>query len=210
MSLLVFTAVAAAAVGYVLTPGVLASSEEVEAARLHRAILAFIAEHNPKAPMKAFRDYPGVLLAEAAETGIDHCIPLAQAYVESEFRPDAVGDAGEIGLYQMLPSTATFFEKALGAIRRPVFARGKRDLGDLADPIVSTKFAMAYLRDIMTRKPTLRDALTEYNGGPNGRKLDYYRQVMTTYVELLERSELGCRYQPTPRPLPVMALVGGA
>ena len=80
--------------------------------------------------------------------------------------------------------------------------------GDLADPIVSTRFAMAYLRDIMTRRPTLREALTEYNGGPGGRHLQYYRAVMGAYVEILERPELQCRYRPTPKqPPPSLGLL---
>ena len=209
MSAAVVTAVLLAALGYVLAPQVLAVADEADAARLHRAILQFVAHQNPQAPIEAFLEYPETLLAEAGETGIDHCIGLAQAQVESKFRHDAVGTAGEIGLYQMLPSTAAFFEKEVGKFRRPVLARGKRDLGDLADPVVSTRFAMAYLRDIMTRKPGLQEALTEYNGGPAGRSPDYYRTVMTAYVELLDREELACRYQPSRRRAPAMAMLPG-
>ena len=72
---------------------------------------------------------------------------------------------------------------------------------------MSTKFAMAYLRDIMTRKPNIKEALTEYNGGPAGRHPAYYRMVMGTYVEILERTDLKCRYQPAPKRPPVMALL---
>jgi len=61
--------------------------------------------------------------------------------------------------------------------------------------VISTRFAMAYLRDILVRKPAMRDALTEYNGGPRGRQPHYYRTVMANYVEILERPELGCRFR---------------
>ena len=128
------------------------------------------AERNPQAPIRAFQKFPEILLAESRRTHIDHCLALAQAEVESEFRHDAVGSAGEIGLFQILPTTAAIFEPKLGTFRRPVTGKPQRDLGDLADPNVSTKFAMAYLRDILTRKPTMKDALTEYNGGPAGRQ----------------------------------------
>src|SRR5437867_1947702 len=84
---------------------------------------------------------------------------------------------------------------------------GQRDLGDLADPRVSARFALAYLRDIMGRKPNIKDALTEYNGGPAGRHPHYYRMVMGAYVEILERSELRCRLQPAPKRLPVLAFL---
>jgi soluble lytic murein transglycosylase-like protein len=85
--------------------------------------------------------------------------------------------------------------------------KSKRDLGDLADPVLSTRFAMAYLRDIMTRKPTIREALTEYNGGPNGRHPHYYRAVMGAYVEVLERPALRCRFREAPKQPPLMTLL---
>jgi hypothetical protein len=184
--------------GFVVRPTqradiVIVSTPQPEVEALHRSILAYVAERNPSASMRAFREYPAAVLEEAARTDIDHCLALAQAQVESDFRPHAVGAAGEIGLYQIMPSTAALFEPALGKLRKPVFRRYEYDLGDLADPLISTRFAMAYLRDILARKPTLRGALTEYNGGPRGRQPHYYRLVMATYVEILERVELGCQ-----------------
>ena len=59
----------------------------------------------------------------------------------------------------------------------------------------------------MNRKPNIRDALTEYNGGPAGRHPHYYRMVMGAYVEVLERTDLRCRFQPAPKRLPVLALL---
>jgi soluble lytic murein transglycosylase-like protein len=183
-----------------VTRHVLAVAERAEGERLNRLILEYVAEKNPQAPIKAFQRYPDVLRAEAQRANIDHCLALVQAEVESEFRHDAVGSAGEVGLYQILPSTAAMLEPLVGPFRRPVITKMSRDLGDLGDPIVSTRFAMAYLRDIMTRKPALREALTEYNGGPSGRHLNYYRMVMGAYVEILERPELQCRYRALPKP----------
>jgi soluble lytic murein transglycosylase-like protein len=192
--------------GVILTRQVIAVAGEADAERLNRAILEYIAEKNPRAPIKAFQKLPEVLLAETERTNIDHCLALAQAEVESEFQHDAVGRAGEVGLFQILPSTAALFESTVGPFRRPVL-KGQRDLGDLADTRVSTRFAMAYLRDILTRKPNIKDALTEYNGGPAGRHPHYYRMVMGAYVEVLERTELRCRFQPAPKRLPVLALL---
>ena len=199
-------ALAVAVGGLILTRQVIAVAGEADAERLSRAILEYIAEKNPRAPIRAFQKFPEVLIAEAQRANIDHCLVLAQAEVESEFRHDAVGRAGEIGLFQMLPSTATLFESTVGPFRRPVL-KGQRDLGDLADPRVSARFALAYLRDIMSRKPSIKDALTEYNGGPAGRHPYYYRMVMGAYVEVLERSELRCRLQPAPKRLPVLAFL---
>ena len=193
--------------GLVLARQVVAVTEEADTNRLNRAILAYVGERNPQAPIKAFQQFPPVLVHESQRTGIDHCLALAQAEVESQLRHDIVGNAGEIGLFQVLPSTAALFESQLGAFKRPVITRAQRELGDLADPVVSTKFAMAYLRDIRIRKPNIKDALTEYNGGPAGRHPHYYRMVMGTYVEVLERPELKCRFRATPKEAPVLALV---
>src|SRR5438046_9913057 len=106
--------------GLILTRQVIAVAGEADAERLSRAILEYIAEKNPRAPIKAFQKFPEVLTAEAQRANIDHCLVLAQAEVESEFRPDAVGRAGEIGLSQLLLSTAPLFHATGAAFRRPV------------------------------------------------------------------------------------------
>lgn len=187
--------IAVALSGLVLARDITAVAGEAETERLQGAVLAYVVEKNPEAPLTRFQQFPAILLAEAGRSNIDHCLALAQAQVESQFRPDAVGTSGEIGLFQVLPSTAAAFEPVVGPFRRPAWARGRRDLGDLADPVVSTRFAMAYLRDIMQRRSSLRDVLTEYNAGPRGRTGRYYAAVMATYVELLERPELGCGHR---------------
>jgi soluble lytic murein transglycosylase-like protein len=204
--------IAVAVGGLVLTRHVIAVAGEADADRLNRSILDYIAQKNPQAPIRAFQRFPETLVAEAQKSSLDHCLVLAQAEVESEFRHDAVGSAGEIGLFQILPSTAAIMEPVVGPFKRPAVAKAvkttsSRELGDLADPVVSTKFALAYLRDIMTRKPSVRDALTEYNGGPAGRHPHYYRMVMGTYVEILERSELRCRFREAPKAVPSVTLL---
>src|SRR5260370_36397523 len=164
-ALAILTVIVAAGVsGSFLTRQVIAVAGEADAERLNRAILSYIAEKNPRAPIKACQPFPEILVAEARRANVDHCLILAQAEVESEFRHDAVGRAGEVGLFQMLPPTAALFEPSLGKFKRPAL-RDQRDLGDLANPAVSTRFAMAYLRDILARKPNIKDALLEYNGG---------------------------------------------
>jgi soluble lytic murein transglycosylase-like protein len=204
-------AVAVAFGGLVLTRHVIAMAGEADAERLNRSILEYVAQKNPQAPISAFRHFPETLLREAQRTNIDHCLALAQAEVESEFKHDAVGAAGEIGIFQMKPSTAAILEPVAGPFKRPSAnpAKGGRDLGDLADPVVSTHFAMTYLRDIMTRKPSIRDALTEYNGGPAGRHPHYYRMVMGAYVEVLERQELRCRFREMPKQAQLITLLAG-
>jgi soluble lytic murein transglycosylase-like protein len=197
--------------GLILTRHVIAVAGEADTERLNRSILEYVAQKNPQAPISAFRRFPETLLKEAQRSSLDHCLVLAQAEVESEFKQDAVGAAGEIGLFQMKPSTAAIMEPIAGPFKRPVAAVEKRyrELGDLADPLVNTRFAMAYLRDIMSRKPNIRDALTEYNGGPAGRHPHYYRMVMGAYVEVLERQELRCRFREAPKQVQLITLLSG-
>ena len=193
--------------GLVLTRHVVAVAAEADLNRLNQAILAYVAEKNPQAPIRAFQQFAPVLVQESNRAGLDHCLTLAQAEVESQLRHDVVGNAGEIGIFQVLPSTAALFEAQVGPFKRPVINKWQRDLGDLAEPVISTRFALAYLRDIRTRKANIKDALTEYNGGPAGRHPHYYRMVMGTYVEVLERSELRCRFRAAPKDAPVLPLV---
>lgn len=209
LTLLAF-GVAVALSGLALTKQVIAVAGEADAERLNRTILEYVAQRNPQAPISAFRNFPETLIAEAQRSNLDHCLALAQADVESEFKHDAVGAAGEIGLFQILPATAALFEFSVGPFRRPAIGKSKQDLGDLADPTVSTRFAMAYLRDIMARKPTIKDALTEYNGGPRGRHPHYYRMVMGAYVEILERADLRCRFREAPKQTPLLTLLSRA
>jgi soluble lytic murein transglycosylase-like protein len=197
--------------GLSLTRHMIAVAGEADAERLNRSILEYVAQKNPQAPISAFRRFPETLLREAQLTNIDHCLALAQAEVESEFKHDAVGAAGEIGLYQIKPSTAAILEPVAGPFKRPAaaYTKGAKDqLGDLADPVISTHFAMTYLRDIMTRRPNIREALTEYNGGPAGRHPHYYRMVMGAYVEVLERQDLRCRFREMPKELKLITLLG--
>ena len=205
-------AVAVAFGGLSLTRHMIAVAGEADTERLNRSILEYVAQKNPQAPISAFRRFPETLLREAQLSNLDHCLVLAQAEVESEFKHDAVGGAGEIGLFQIKPSTAAILEPAAGPFKRPsptyTQKGASKELGDLADPVVSTHFAMTYLRDIMTRRQNIREALTEYNGGPQGRHPHYYRMVMGAYVEVLERQELRCRFREMPKELKLITLLG--
>src|SRR5262245_47519565 len=104
--------------GLVVTRQITAVAGEVDAERLNRASLACVADKSRQAPIRAFQGFPETLVAESQRTKIDHCLGLAVAESESEFRHDIVGAAGEIGLFQMLPTTAALFESSVGTLRR--------------------------------------------------------------------------------------------
>ncbi len=69
----------------VLTRHVVAVAGEADSGRLNRAIMAYVAEKNPQAPIKAFQGFAETVVTESERTGIDHCLAIAQAEVESQF-----------------------------------------------------------------------------------------------------------------------------
>lgn len=97
----------------------------------------------------------------AARTGIPIPVLVAQARQESEFNPNAIGKAGEIGLHQILPSTA----------KDPGFGLTGIDPATLHDPRTNINFAADYLkarggpRTDFSNPATVDAALKNYNGG---------------------------------------------
>ncbi|MBO0733427.1 MAG: transglycosylase SLT domain-containing protein [Methylocapsa sp.] len=80
----------------------------------------------------ARRSYRALIRTEAEKNGLPPDIADAVAAIESGYDPAALGAAGEIGLMQVLPSTAAM----LGF-------RG--DLAELSRPDVNIRFGVAYL-----------------------------------------------------------------
>ena len=73
--------VAVAVGGLVLTRHVVAVAGEADAVRLNRAILAYIAEKNPQAPIRAFQSFPEILVNESQRAGIDQ-VGGIEAFIE--------------------------------------------------------------------------------------------------------------------------------
>ncbi|MFD1702423.1 lytic transglycosylase domain-containing protein [Methylopila henanensis] len=90
----------------------------------------------PKAPETAGDEavIRGLIRVAAAENGVPAELAEAVAEVESGFNPQAVGGVGEIGLMQVLPSTA----RMLG-FRAP--------LNELFDPATNVRYGVRYLGD---------------------------------------------------------------
>lgn len=106
-------------------------------------------------------EYLPIYAAASKRTGIPVDVLVAQAKQESDFNPDAVGGAGEIGLHQIKPSTAA----------NPGYGLAGIDPATLKDPRVNINFAADYLRaragtNINFADPAAIDAaLRSYNGG---------------------------------------------
>lgn len=96
----------------------------------------------------------------SARTGIPVDVLIAQARQESGFNPNATGSAGEIGLFQIKPSTA----------QAPGFGLDPVDPGTLRDPRSNILFGAQYLKARMgsgdPADPAVqRRGLAAYNGG---------------------------------------------
>jgi len=94
------------------------------------------------------------------ETGIPVDLLIAQARQESSFNPNARGAAGEIGLFQIKPSTA----------QSPGFGMTGVDPGTLSDPRSNILFGARYLKARMgggdpNNPADQARALAAYNGG---------------------------------------------
>lgn len=158
------------------------SAAAVERANREARILAWILERNPAAGIEEFVAFPAVLLDESARAGIDYRLILAMADKESGLNPRAVGRRGEVGLLQLLPSTATLVAKRLGV------------LGSLGDPKVNVRYGIEYLKWQVERFGMTPDALRAYNRHPDrAREVwsqdRYAEDVALRYLTLVHRLE---------------------
>jgi len=139
-----------------------AQAEQQDASTREARILSFIVERNPQATIKDFNSFPQVLLAESQSAGIDFRIIMAIIDKESQFNPRAIGKSGEVGLMQVMPSTAATIAKDLGLKWLPP---SHNDLGTLGDPRLNIRIGISYLRDQMDKFGATPTALRAYNRG---------------------------------------------
>jgi soluble lytic murein transglycosylase len=100
------------------------------------------------------------ILTEANRYHIDPLFLLAQMDHESQFNPHVVGSHGEIGLFQIKPSTARVVCAKLGI----AFANGQV----LHNPILNLRISVAYLMVLRSQFKQYNTAFVDaYNLGPN-------------------------------------------
>lgn len=108
------------------------------------------------------RLYDAEIRAAAAKHGIDSRLVRAVVYEESRFRADAVGNAGEIGLMQVMPNLAARDWARANHTPTP-------DRAVLFSPRLNLEIGCWYLADGMRRFAGYREgtelALARYNAG---------------------------------------------
>ena len=104
-------------------------------------------------PCSAFPRFCELIKQEAERTGLDPALVDAVIKVESDYRPETIGAAGEIGLMQVLPSTA----RLLGF--------GGTDQ-ELAEPATNIRLGVTYLAKAWNlAQGDLCRALMKYRAG---------------------------------------------
>jgi hypothetical protein len=90
----------------------------------------------------------------ALRAGLDPALAFEIVRIESRFNPRAVSPVGAIGLTQLMPRTAAFYD--------PQITREQ-----LFDPDVNLRIGFVFFRELLTRyEGDLRLALLAYNRGP--------------------------------------------
>lgn len=108
---------------------------------LNQHILSQFKKKLPKAYKSKAMELTNTLIEEANKEGVDPVLIMAVISTESGFRPWVKGTSGELGLMQILPSTAAWISKKTG-----VDYRGPESLKDPKMNITVGVRYISYLR----------------------------------------------------------------
>lgn len=161
----------------------------------HARIMAHVVERNPNATIKDFSGFAPALMRISAAYGMDYRLVMALIDKESQFNPKAVGAAGEIGLMQMLPSTAILV--AQGLKRMDFIPPTKKDgkyvtLGSLGEPEYAMLLGVAFLDERIKKFGDVPTGLQAFNRGDARAREhwphdDYASSIAFKFVALVPR-----------------------
>jgi LysM repeat protein len=119
-----------------------------------------------------------VLVHQALEHGVAPKLVKAVAWEESGWHQKVVSSAGAIGVMQVMPGTARYVNRVLGA--------GHLHVHKMADNV---HLGVMYLRHMLATQPSERKALAAYNSGPGnvGAHLKNYQRPYVRIVEALKQ-----------------------
>lgn len=164
------------------------ASLEEEERQYHDFLLARLESRLPKAFKRQAKKIHKSILEESTKHGFDPAFLMAVIDNESSFNPLVRGSAGEIGLMQILPSTAEWMAKRVNIVWK-----GQKTL---EDPILNIRLGAAYLAHLRGEFDYHgRLYLSAYNMGTrNVRRAlerrvmpkDYASRVMQRYLRFYE------------------------
>lgn len=132
-------------------------------------------------------EYDRIVRIHARNDGLDPAMLAAVIYAESRFDPDALSDAGAIGLMQLLPETAKGIAVRTGGHAFVV--------DDLYDPEINVRYGAWYLRNLLRKYDDERLALAAYHAGQGNvdgwleRGVDIQFPETRAYVDAVMRAE---------------------
>lgn len=134
----------------------------VAAALLAAALLGtflYVREAEPGWAMRLVYplEYRAIVEGHAENYGLDPALLAAVIYRESKFDPNAVSEAGAVGLMQLLPETAKGIATYTGG--------SKFRVEDLRDPEINVRYGSFYLRRLIRKYGDLELALAAYHAG---------------------------------------------
>ena len=103
-------------------------------------------------------EYEHIVRGHATNYDLDPALLAAVIYAESRFDPNALSEAGAVGLMQLLPGTAKGIAVRTGGTRFVV--------ADLRDPELNIRYGAWYLDHLLDRYGETQFALAAYHAGP--------------------------------------------
>ncbi|MBE3590517.1 MAG: lytic transglycosylase domain-containing protein [Firmicutes bacterium] len=154
----------------------------LEEAAAEASVRAWLDAHHPDLKPATRAAIAAAVAQEAARRGLDPWLLVSVIKVESDFNPEEVGSAGEIGLMQVLPDTARL-------VARSVFGLTAFDPALLFDPMWNIRIAAAFLADrLRAFRGDVAMALAAYNAGDGVKQpTAYARAVLGWYGRLRPR-----------------------
>ena len=129
------------------------------------------------------------LVKLSRENSYDPIFLLAIIKTESQFNPNAIGSAGEIGLMQIKPATAKWICKKVG-----IHWRGAEALKDPAYNVMVGSYYFKYLKKTLNSKSL--KYISAYNMGVSGFKRNtsneypYFDRVIENYLSIYAELKL--------------------
>ena len=125
---------------------------ELELTRLELSRLGAVMENSNRYRIPA--DLASKIYDIALAEGIDPKVAFSLVSIESDFTHGAISPKGALGLTQLMPSTARFFEPNI-------------ERADLFDPETNLRIGFRFLRELIAKyNGNIDRALTAYNRGP--------------------------------------------
>jgi len=150
-----------------------------------------VTDRMPGATSKTLSQVTRQILLSSVESNLDPILILAVIQHESKFNSKTIGDAGEIGLMQIKPTTASWIAKRMG-LKTPNFSGTHKTR--LFDPKTNIQLGSAYLAYMKEKFPKHNSLfLSAYNMGAanvmknlNKQRLphQYSSKVMTQYYSI--------------------------